>query len=106
MGGGRREGVIDAQADLFQSTGTHLEQVSGKISGNGQRCCFSTSYQVRVVASILSREAVWAKVGPAQPLVHGNVGIATVRSQAVQSFVAPGAGEGRDKAEVVCSVCD
>ena len=106
VSGGRPGRVVDAQAQRFQGTGTHLEQVSGKISRNCQRCSSSTSYQGRVVASILSREAGWAKVVPAQPLVHGNVGIATVQSQAVQSFVAPGAGEGRDRAEVVCSVCD
>src|SRR4030095_2475248 len=106
VSGGRPGRVVDAQAQRFQGTGTHFEQVSGKISGNCQRCSSSTSYQGRVVASLLSREAGWAKVVPAQPLVHGNVGIATVQSQAVQSFVAPGAGEGRDRAEVVCSVCD
>src|SRR4029434_1262966 len=106
VSGGRPGRVVDAQAQRFQGSGTYLEQVSGKISRNCQRCSSSTSYQGRVVASILSGEAGWARVVPAQPLVHGNVVIATVQSQAVQSFVAPGAGEGGDRAEVVCSVCD
>jgi len=74
VSGGRPGRVVDAQAQRFQGSGTHLEQVSGKISRNCQRCSSSTSYQGRVVASILSGEAGWAKVVPAQPLVYGNVG--------------------------------
>jgi len=85
VSGGQPGRVVDAQAQRFQGTGTHLEQVSGKISRNCQRCSSSTSYQGRVVASILSGEAGWAKVVPAQPLVHGNVGIATVQSSVYAS---------------------
>ena len=106
VSGGRPKRVIDVRADGFQRIGTDLEREVGKISGNCQRCCSSTSYQGRDVASILSQEAVWAKIVPAQPLVYGNAGIAKVRAQAPPKLVVPQAEEGRDRAEGVCSVCD